>query len=1610
MISSVFTGVSAVDAEAAAEWRSSLYPENWTPGYTNSSGQFLHDFSYAGYEKGEKAIPETMAGLFANVLDYGADNTGSADATSAIQSAIDAVQAAGGGTVYLPAGTYKVKPSSNSNASALRITGSNILFKGDGEGKTFIRCYAENMRYCQVINVSPSGGTWDSADDGNYYYLSQDISNTPTTTIHLNSVGNLAVGDWVIIRSDRTQAWIDEHDMGGFWYASVNPATMGTTFYRQITAVNTGNNTIEIDIPTRYYMKTRDNARVYKVAPKQSNVGLCDFSIGNKANSNTSGWGEEDYKTSGNGAYNVNNAFLIKFGMNINCFAKNISTYSAGNTNGYHMSSNGLDISRTRSLTIDNCDFSHPQYEGGGGNGYGMNICGQETLIKDCSSTSARHSYSFKYSYANGNVIYHYTSTDPKYGSDFHMYLSMSNLIDNQELNGDFIESNVRPYGGTAGNRHGYTSTQTVFWNTKGNYYKSGSSHIIDSRQYGYGYIIGTQGAATAVKTTSTTMSSTYGTVNTAPEDYKEGIGSGSTLYPQSLYYDQLERRLGGTEAEPVVTSIPGTIPVNSYSDKTTGITISSENGVTYAGDLHTGSYLDYQIQAAQAGDYTVTLQLAAGDAQYNASNMVIKVNDVTAATVPVTASASWTSFVSHTANIRLENAGTYKLTIEAQDGACNVADILVSKTETDTPKEDEDTTVESGKYGNGFKAVAYYPNWYGDFTSSVQWDKLTHVNYSFALPNAGGTVDSVAGSAGVINSLIAAAHANDVKVNLAVGGWSYSDGSLCAAVFEQATNTDAKCQSLANSILALVDQYGFDGVDIDWEYPTSSSAAQFTAFMRYLRTGLTARGKLLTSAVQATGGTYQTDEVLDMVDWINVMAYDGNSGSGHSPYSLMVNAFQYWNGTRGVPAEKVVLGVPFYERPNWASYADIVSADAANAYKDSAVINGTTVYYNGLTTMAEKATYAAQNAGGIMIWEISQDSKNEDLSLLNAIYDAAVAVVGTDTQVTVTKIPGTIPVNSYSDKTSSVTMESADGIIYAGNLHTGSYLDYQIEVPVPGDYTVTLRLAAGEAQYNAENMLIQINDAAAATVPIKASDSWTNFIEHTAVISFANAGTYTLSLVSEGGACNVADITVSSDNLALGRNVTASGSENEDTAPEKAVDGEAGTRWSSNYADNAWISVDLGGTYAVNKVLLNWEAAYGTAYQIQVSEDGSSWTTVKSLTGQDGGIDIITFDAVNARYVKMQGAARAMEYGYSLWEMEVYGTEAMEEPAEPSTEESSEASSEESSESSKDNESVTGSDDYVYNAASGTVTFTLNNSSADAILYLATFGSESAASSAYNSAMAALPGIALEGHGGYIMSSANGVHTYSAAMAPGTWFVYGFNALSTTGFETWKIGVAQAASPEVPTETPEESSSESEEESQNPVITPAKVTGLKAVYENGQIRLTWDNNGAVKYRVMRFDGINDGYTTLTYSASAEGYADKDLIDVHRYFYRVCGYFYDAEGKLVQGGVSDSVGIVATDRDPAKVENVNASVSGQNVTLTWDRPEGVRYYKIARAYGATPAEGSYACLKYNVEETTYTDAKVSAGTWRYKVVGYYKAVDGGWVYGDMSTTLFVTVK
>jgi hypothetical protein len=126
---------------------------------------------------------------------------------------------------------------------------------------------------------------------------------------------------------------------------------------------------------------------------------------------------------------------------------------------------------------------------------------------------------------------------------------------------------------------------------------------------------------------------------------------------------------------------------------------------------------------------------------------------------------------------------------------------------------------------------------------------------------------------------------------------------------------------------------------------------------------------------------------------------------------------------------------------------------------------------------------------------------------------------------------------------------------------------------------------------------------------------------------------------------------------LSLGKPVTTSSVEKSSLSGQYAVDGKTTTRWASAPGiDPQWISVDLGGTVEVHQVKLQWEAAYATKYRVQISADGSSWTDISSRTAGDGGSDDHPGLTATGRHVRVYGTARATDWGYSLWELEVYG------------------------------------------------------------------------------------------------------------------------------------------------------------------------------------------------------------------------------------------------------------------------------------------------------------------------------------------------------------------
>lgn len=300
-----------------------------------------------------------------------------------------------------------------------------------------------------------------------------------------------------------------------------------------------------------------------------------------------------------------------------------------------------------------------------------------------------------------------------------------------------------------------------------------------------------------------------------------------------------------------------------------------------------------------------------------------------------------------------------------------------------------------TGVNDKGFKVIGYYPDWGPDKMDRLQMDILTHVNYSFAIPKNDGTLMPLEHPDNA-KKLIKTAHQKDVKVLLAIGGWSYKDIPL-EPNFIAATDSPEKIKKFANSIMAMVSEYGFDGVDMDWEHPRvdGNTSKQYEALMLNLANQLHAKKKLLTAAVLSgvsADGTVMYDaaahhdSVLNAVDWINVMAYDGGDGDRHSSFDFHVNSGNYWIKNRKMNKNKVCVGVPFYGRPSWESYDNLLAANPSADTTDISSIRGIQAHYNGVATIEKKSKWNKENCGGVMVWEVTQDTLDKKKSLLSAI------------------------------------------------------------------------------------------------------------------------------------------------------------------------------------------------------------------------------------------------------------------------------------------------------------------------------------------------------------------------------------------------------------------------------------------------------------------------------------------------------------------------------------------------------------------------------------------------------------------------------------------------
>ncbi|MGE8341681.1 MAG: glycosyl hydrolase family 18 protein [Flavobacterium sp.] len=416
-------------------------------------------------------------------------------------------------------------------------------------------------------------------------------------------------------------------------------------------------------------------------------------------------------------------------------------------------------------------------------------------------------------------------------------------------------------------------------------------------------------------------------------------------------------------------------------------------------------------------------------------------------------------------------------------------------------------------------KVIAYVPNWIdlNAFSSTIQYSKLTHINIAFENPDANGYLSFNSGS----NAIINAAHAQNVKVFVSLGGGSVSEGGPIRDNYFNLI-TPANRTAFIQKIYDYVVAHNFDGVDVDLEGPAING--DYGGFVIALANKLHANGKLISAALsEGYGGANVPSSTFAAYDWINIMAYDAtgpwapNNPGQHSPYSMAVNQFNYWTG-RGLPASKAIIGLPFYgygfgaSANQGISYANIVAQYPGAENLDQV---GNTIYYNGIPTIKQKTTFAIQNAGGVMIWELSQDATGSK-SLLTAVNQV---ITGSNPPATGT----TIQAENYNTMSGVQTEATTDtgGGLNVGYCDTGDWMAYyNINFPTSGSYQIEYRVASavtgGRLSSDLNAGTIQLG-----AINVPNTGGWQNWQTITQTVN-VNAGTYNFGIYVQNTGFNI--------------------------------------------------------------------------------------------------------------------------------------------------------------------------------------------------------------------------------------------------------------------------------------------------------------------------------------------------------------------------------------------------------------------------------------------------------------------------------------------------------
>ena len=291
-----------------------------------------------------------------------------------------------------------------------------------------------------------------------------------------------------------------------------------------------------------------------------------------------------------------------------------------------------------------------------------------------------------------------------------------------------------------------------------------------------------------------------------------------------------------------------------------------------------------------------------------------------------------------------------------------------------------------------GFRVAGFYPDYYADEfpISSISFGKLTDIIYFSVYPNPNGFLDLSSINQKDPNTMadvVQAAKDHNVKVWISVGGAGRSQN------FESVVSDPVKRTTLVNQLVTFAVANDFDGIDLDWEPITDS--VNYGAFILELKAAMRPHSLLLSVDVYALGEGIGS-EIFDVIDWLHVMAYDMfHHTKPHSLYEDALAGLVHWEEA-GFPRPKMILGLPFFGRQivpegqtsDYYAYKDIVTDHWFSAVDPNAdEIDG--IYYNGINTIKAKTQYVVENGyGGIMFWELTNDTLDETSLLTAAVQE----------------------------------------------------------------------------------------------------------------------------------------------------------------------------------------------------------------------------------------------------------------------------------------------------------------------------------------------------------------------------------------------------------------------------------------------------------------------------------------------------------------------------------------------------------------------------------------------------------------------------------------------